>query len=149
MIVYLDSEKRIKAVGESTDNTLTPTYVNENSDMFPFTGWSTAKMCCYQVEVTLDGIITMFTPYIDSKSIDAIDIVGHQVDDITPYTKTKKAYIFDTEVTFTGVPNGKLSVFMMDSEGYFPEFTVVRQYDKVVVSFESLERVADVTISIQ
>ena len=133
---------------QSTDVSLTPVYINENDPTFPFYGWSNAKICCYKVEVK-NGIVTMMVPYVNSTSIEAIDIVGHQVDYITPYTKTKKAYIFDTEVTFNNVPNGKLSVFVQDSEGYFPEFTVTRQYDKGTVSFNPLENVADVMISIQ
>lgn len=71
-----------------------------------------------------------------------------QVDSLTPYTDQKNAYIGDTEVLFTGVPAGKLSVFIEDSEGNYLNYTVERINDRVTVSFEPLEYIATITISV-
>ena len=65
-----------------------------------------------------------------------------KVDAVTPYKETKQAYIGDTSVTFIDAPNGNLTVF-------FPyEYTVERMADRITVSFEELEEVTEVTISI-
>lgn len=68
--------------------------------------------------------------------------VRKSVSDVTPYKETKTAYIGDTSVTFTDTPNGNLTV-------YFPyEYTVERMADRITVSFEELEEVTEITISI-
>lgn len=66
------------------------------------------------------------------------------ISNITPYTETKTAYIGDTTLVFTDVPNGNMII-------YSPvEFTYERLADKVVVGFdEPLEEVTEITISIQ
>ena len=70
------------------------------------------------------------------------DFIGMRVDEVTPYTETKQAYVGDTSVTFTDTPQGNLTV-------YFPyPYTVERMADRITVSFEELEEVTDVTISI-
>ena len=79
MKVYVDSENKIRAVGTTTDTSLTEVFIDETADIFPFKGWSTAKICCYKVTV-VDGIVTMMTPYIDSRSLEMIDTMGHQID---------------------------------------------------------------------
>lgn len=71
-----------------------------------------------------------------------IKLISERVEAITPYKVTKTAYIGDTSVTFTDTPNGNLTV-------YFPyEYTVERMADRITVSFEELEEVTNVTISI-
>lgn len=80
MILYVDSKSKIRAVNSTNDDTLTPLYVDENNPEYPFTGWSTAKICCYKVTV-VDGVVTMMTPYVDSKALDHIDEMGHEFDD--------------------------------------------------------------------
>lgn len=65
-----------------------------------------------------------------------------EIEAITPYIQTKTAYIGDTEVTFLNTPSGNLTV-------YFPyEYTVERLTDRIVISFNELQEVTDVTISI-
>lgn len=65
-----------------------------------------------------------------------------KVDAVTPYTKTRQAYIGDASVTFTDTPQGNLTV-------YFPyNYTVERLADRITISFEELEEVTEVTISI-
>ena len=65
--------------------------------------------------------------------------------DVTPYTESKTAYILDTEIVFNSVPQGNMSVFFSIPTDY----TIERVSDSVVVSFEPLEEVTEVTISIQ
>ena len=92
MLVYVDSESRIKAVGTTTDTTLTELYINENDDFFPFKGWSTAKICCYKVTVQ-DGIVTMMTPYVDSRILDFVDDIGKRIDSLDTKYETNVANI--------------------------------------------------------
>lgn len=82
MIVYVNADSEIKAVNSTTDPTLTPLYVDESNEAFPFNGWSTAKICSYKVNVS-DGIVTMMTPYRDSRQLDFIDEIGHDSDNKT------------------------------------------------------------------
>ena len=79
MILYVDSENKVRAVDHTDKEDLTPLYVDENSSMFPFKGRSTAFICCYQV-IVKDGEIISRTPYIDSGNLDMIDTMGHQID---------------------------------------------------------------------
>lgn len=75
MYISVNKNNEIKQVGVTTDPNLTSLYVDENNVDFPFKGWSEAKICCYKVTVS-DGIITMMTPYIDSRLLDHFDQVG-------------------------------------------------------------------------
>lgn len=59
-----------------------------------------------------------------------------------PTTLSKTAYIDDTEVTFTDVPTGNMTVYCSVPH------TVERDGDRVTVKFEPLEEVTEVTISI-
>lgn len=70
------------------------------------------------------------------------------ISDITPYTATQTAYIEDTEIIFEGVREGNLSVYVKDSEGNYPDYTVERAGNRVTVRFEPLENETTVTISI-
>lgn len=79
MILYVDNENKVRAVNTTTDTSLTPLYIDETADSFPFKGWSVAKICCYKVSVSY-GIVTMMTPYIDSRNLEMIDTMGHQID---------------------------------------------------------------------
>ena len=86
-------------------------------------------------------VISGYTPYVDSKLIEHIDQLGKATEAVTPYTETKTAYIGDTSATFSNRP-GNLTV-------YFPHpYTVERLTDRIIVSFEELEEVTDITISI-
>ena len=63
---------------------------------------------------------------------------------VTPYKDTKTAYIGDTEITFY-IPTditGNITVF-------FPyEYSMERMHDRIIITFEPLEEVTDITISI-
>lgn len=71
-----------------------------------------------------------------------INGVRQSVNEITPYTETKTAYIDDTEITFKGVPNGNLTVYFDNA------YTLERDGDMVTVKFEALDEVKPITISI-
>jgi len=70
--------------------------------------------------------------------------VSKSISDITPYTQTKTAYIGDTEITFSISTEiqGNITV-------YFPyEYSMEKEYDRIIITFEPLEEVTDITISI-
>ena len=71
-----------------------------------------------------------------------VDNTANKVEQITPYTETKTAYIDDTEVVFTNVPEGNLTIY------FSKPYTVVRDVDRLVIKFEALEEVTPITISI-
>ena len=73
MVIFTDNEGRIKAVGGSSDPSLTRHELNEDN---PFVGWSEAKICCYKVTVH-DGVVTMMTPYVSSGVLEPIDRIGN------------------------------------------------------------------------
>lgn len=66
-----------------------------------------------------------------------------QIDELTPWTASKTAYIDDTEIAFDNVPTGNLTVF------FDKDYEVDRIGDKVVISFEALTEVKEITIMIQ
>ena len=65
-----------------------------------------------------------------------------QIDAITPYTETKTAYIGDEEIIFYDTPKGNLTVFTD------VPYKVERSEGRIVISFEPLEEVTNITISI-
>lgn len=70
---------------------------------------------------------------------------NNKADALTPYTETKTAYIGDSEVVFTDVPSGNLNVFFTN---YFGIYRTEISGNRLVVSFEPLEEVTKVTITI-
>ena len=137
MIVFINSAGEIKDVNTTTDPTLTAQEITDGT----FDGMSTALICCYRVTVQ-DGVVVSKTPYIDSRLLEHIDQLGKQTEAITPKQYTKTAYIDDTECIFTEVPTGNMTVYCSVPH------TVERDGDRVVVRFEPLEEVTEVTISI-
>lgn len=75
-----------------------------------------------------------------SKSLS--DYTGIRVDEVTPYTETKQAYIGDTEVTFYDVPEGNVTVF------FDKPYTMEKVADRITLTFDELDEVTDITISI-
>ena len=61
---------------------------------------------------------------------------------ITPHTYTKTAYIGDTDVIFENVEKGNLTVY------FDGEYAIEREGDRITISFEPLEEVTEITISI-
>ena len=72
-----------------------------------------------------------------------VDDTSNRVTQITPYTASKTAYIGDTEVVFESVPQGNVSVFGLTS------YQTERVSDNLVITFDALEEVTTVSISIQ
>ena len=142
MLIFENSNLEIHDVGSSTDPTLTPIEVTDGT----FDGWSVAKICCYRAQV-VDGNVVMLTPYVDSRLIEHIDQLGQQAEAATPTIIEETAYIGDTAIVFTNVPQGILSVSMTDGSSY-PSYTVRRDGSIVEVSFDPLETVHKVTLSI-
>ena len=145
MILYVDSENKVRAVNSTTDTSLKPIYVDENNEQFPFKGWSTAKICCYKVNV-FNGVVTMMTPYVDSRCLEFVDQMGHSIDNITPYTETKTAYYNESEKTFYGVPEGNIEVYF---DNYNGPHTIKKVADRVTVIFDTLKQNTKITISIK
>lgn len=137
MLIFVNDRGEIHDVNTTTDPKLTPIEVTDGSldDM------SEALICCYKVTV-VDGAVVMRTPYVPSTVLESIDRLGKQTEAITPKQFTKTAYIEDTEVVFTGVPSGNMTVYCTVPH------TVERDGDRVTVKFEPLEEVIEVTISI-
>lgn len=79
-----------------------------------------------------------------SKQYTDADIKGtrQSVANITPTTMTKTAYIDDDNIVFTNVPDGYLTVY------YDKPFSITRDFDTVIITFDPLEEVTDITISI-
>jgi hypothetical protein len=148
MILYLNDKSEIHDVNSTEDVSLTPVYVDENNEKFPFKGMSNEGICCYKVTVN-DGVITMFTPYVDSQVVPHINQLGKHVQTVTPYEATKTVSYGDTEIMFENVPEGNLTVLVKDSEGNYPVHHATRKDDVVKVEFAPLEYAADVTITIQ
>ena len=98
------------------------------------------------LEKQIDNIIRKID---NNKFYQDADVAGVRqgISDVTPYTETKTAYIGDTEIAFDA-PNGNLTVFVKDSEGNFPDFSVERSDNRIIVAFLPLENVTEITISI-
>lgn len=79
MKIYTTDSGEIKAVGQSSDPNLNEIEVNDATN--PFTGWSTAKICCYQVYVE-NGEVLMMTPYIASSALERIEEFGKEMDEL-------------------------------------------------------------------
>lgn len=146
MIVFVDSDNKIRAVDKTNDESLTPLFIDETSERFPFAGWSKAKICCYMVTVS-NGYVTMMTPYVDSRMLDQIDMMGHQVEDQAPFTALETASSGDSEIVFTGVPEGVVTIDARDLEGNNISFHANRDEDILRVFFdEPLSYAADIRI---
>ncbi len=149
MIVFVNDKMEVHGVGTTDDKSLTPVFVDETKKQVgDFQSWSAAKMCCYKITV-VDGMVTMYTPYVDSKSISHFDQLGKQVDAITPFEATEKASKGETEVTFVGVPEGvSITTVVRDLEKHVITHHVSRSEDIVKVFFEPLEYAADIYLTV-
>lgn len=84
----------------------------------------------------------------NSQIVSKTDNTSNKVEQITPTTYTKTAYIGDTEVEFEPSKDGNVSVFFDKSVG---NYRVVKNYYayRIMVIFDNpLEEVTEVTISI-
>lgn len=76
--------------------------------------------------------------------VDKVDSTANKVDALTPYTQTKTAYIGDTEITFDEIPYGNLTIFTDKPLNY----SYTRDNNRVAITFDELEEVIAITISI-
>ena len=74
------------------------------------------------------------------------DETASDVKTITPYTATKTAYIDDTSITFTGVPAGAWYVSFNNDVS---ATKIMKDGSTLVVEFLPLEKVTEVTITVQ
>lgn len=133
MKIYLNEKGEIHDVGSNTTGEiLTEVEVTDGT----FDGWSKGKMLCYKVQV-VNGVVVMMTPCVDSRII-------RNFDNTQPFKISKTAYIDDTEIVFTDVPVGNMSVFVNGIN--HTDFE--RSGDRVTVRFEPLEEVAEVAINV-
>ena len=80
---------------------------------------------------------------------DKADSAYNKADAITPTVLTKTAYIGDSEVVFTDVPSGNISVFAEGAGGKNPYYVQLkREQDRVTVVYEPLKEVTTITLSI-
>ena len=116
MILYVDSENKVRAVNSTTDTSLTE--LNINDEYNPFNGWSKAKICCYKVSVS-DGIVTMMTPYIDSRNLEMIDNLGKQVDTIQSVAEGSEDAVCElSETTEQQIANLEQAICDLSEEVY-------------------------------
>lgn len=100
------------------------------------------------IETRVTNLENMLASIVDTLSNNKMytdaDIAGvrKSVNDVTPYTDTKTAYISDTQMIFNNVPSGNLSVY------FDKPYTVEREADRITITFEALEEVTPITISI-
>ena len=78
---------------------------------------------------------------------DYIQIVGAMTN-FEPTTYTKKAYIGDTSVTFTDVKGSLITAYMETDSGKIIPTTAERVDNTLTVSFDELDDLATVTVSI-
>lgn len=71
--IYTNINSEIKALHFSDDKGLTCHTFDEESDSYPFRGWSDARILCYRIEVDEEGRIKMMTPYVDTNIIEQIE----------------------------------------------------------------------------
>ena len=86
MIIFVNEKNEIKDVDVTKDETLTAYKLTDNDN--PFKDWNVNKICCYKVGLTpetADGeetgkyLVTMMTPYIDSRIIEPIVWLREQI----------------------------------------------------------------------
>ena len=78
--------------------------------------------------------------------VSKLDDTSNKVEQITPYTATKPAYIGDTGVVFENVPQGNVSVFGLE---FNTVYGIERVSNNLLITFEPLDYVTCITISIQ
>lgn len=103
----------------------------------------------YEIQVLKEEVKNLREAFLQSQRnqvpiTEKVDTTSNNVASITPTTYTKTAYIGDTEVTFTDVPSGNLTVFTDN----LIEYTMAKDNDRVTISFEPLTEVTTITISI-
>ena len=135
MIIFVNERNEIKDVNVTNDTSLRPYEIAE-SDLNPFTNWPVAKICCYKVAFTpekVDGaetgkyIITMMTPYIDSRIIEHIEQLGNQ-------NETNTAAVLETQDALCEVSADTEEKFMMSEEKFLELETALCDLSTILLS---------------
>lgn len=94
----------------------------------------------------LNGLVNMVSKL---RTYTDADINGtrQSVANITPFTMTKTAYLYDTSIQFDNVPEGNITVYFNPSV-ISANYTLERIGDIVRLTFDPLEEVTEVTLSI-
>lgn len=100
MILYVNDRNEIQDVDSTTDELLIPLTVSDENN--PFLSWSVAKICCHKVKVDENGVVTEYTPYVDSRLIEHIEKLGKRDE----YTTDN---IIDTQIALTEIFEKALS----------------------------------------
>ena len=97
------------------------------------------------LENLVDYLSKMVT---NNKHYTDADIAGtrQNVSAITPYTETKTAYYGESEKTFYNIPDGNITVLF---DNYNGSYSVKRTVDRVTVSFDTLTKATNITISVK
>jgi hypothetical protein len=93
----------------------------------------------------LENLVYALIKRIDNdKFYSSADVGGvrKSVSDVTPYKETKTAYIGDTEVTFYDVPEGNVTIC------FDKPYTMEKVADRITLTFDELDEVTEITISI-
>ena len=91
MKIYINNKNEIKDVHNTTNKNLVEITINDEGN--PFANWSTEKICCHKVTV-VDGVVTNYTPYVDSRIIEHIEKLGKSDESAT-------INILDTQIGLT------------------------------------------------
>ena len=78
-----------------------------------------------------------------------VNDLSSKVTNITPYEDSKTAYIGDTEIIFDRVKGGNINTYCITESGNAINTMFEVLESEIVVSFEPLEEVSIVSISIQ
>ena len=99
----------------------------------------------YKLEQTVANLQDSFiqSQRNNTQIVSKTDDTSNKIEQITPTTYTKTAYIGDTDVVFENVPQGNITVIAESENGYHPYYTELkRENDRVriryVVPFESV-----------
>ena len=74
-----------------------------------------------------------------------VDNTANNVVKLTPYTEIKTAYIEDTVCVFNNVPQGYPSIAF---DNYDKAYSVQRNANRIIVQFESLDKITNIKLTI-
>lgn len=127
-----------------------------------FNGYSTLFVACYvkaEDSISIELINEDIQSQIDNIDRNVEDMgenmqsqingVRNDVENITPIVLVKDAYIEDTSITFTDVPNGSVSVDTIDTEGNQIDYDMHREGNSITLTFEPLKYVTTITLTIR
>ena len=102
-----------------------------------------------RVKILEDNFKAFITTRANDKFYTDADINGNRnsIANLTPWKATKTAYLYDTSIQFENVPEGNITVYFNPSV-ISANYTLERIGDLVRLTFDPLEEVTEVTLSI-